>query len=108
MTTAPLVRALSSVPESSTGGSACARAAPPASADHAAKRHAAANLTSAASSGARSRQSRVERERVFLGRVRRQQLALPFRDRGGGDRIADRVGRGAPHVEEGVDAQDQE
>src|SRR6476659_5861884 len=38
----------------------------------------------------------------------REQLALPLGDDRGGDRIADRVGRGSPHVEEGVHAEDQQ
>src|ERR1700722_16236559 len=35
-------------------------------------------------------------------------LALPFRHHGGGERIADHIGGGAAHVEELVDADDQE
>src|SRR5580693_8040846 len=35
-------------------------------------------------------------------------LALPFRHHGGGERIADHVGGGAAHIEELVDADDQQ
>src|SRR5215813_13792783 len=61
-------------------------------------------VTAASRSGDR-RPRRGRGHDLVLGRA---ELLLVLGDRGGGERVADHVGGAAPHVEELVDAEDQE
>src|SRR5437868_3284749 len=122
----PLSRTFCKVPVSRIGVLSDCASAPPAPA---ASRQAAAQRSAnfSASRGAEARASEaliaasgvarlqaaarflgggVERARVRLGFRLGQQFTLPLRDDRGRDRVADRVGRRAAHVEEGVDAED--
>ncbi len=40
--------------------------------------------------------------------IHRTQIAFPFGDDGGGDAIAEHIGGGAAHIEEMIDAEDQQ
>src|SRR3954468_20441219 len=107
MATVPVVRALSSMPSSIAGASTWANRGLAANAI-AGPSSQVASLFMAAASALRRHDRGIQLDLVALRHVLRQQLALPLGDRGGGDGVADGVGRRAAHVEERIDAEDEE
>src|SRR5262249_3691167 len=108
----PLPFTLASVPVSLLTGCSCscaaatsAEAASIAAANAAARCIVNTPAIAASSLGRRHRHRLVLQRLVHMGRV---VFALPFADHNGGDRVAHHVGGAAAHVEELIDADDQE
>src|SRR3954470_6098780 len=102
MVRSPAARTFASVPLSSTGVSSDWASAGPACSSTA--RHAARTCFMRLR---RNEGARLDAALVLVRFGGRQQLAFPLGNHCGGDRIADRVGGRAAHVEERIDAENE-